>query len=107
VAASSAITVYVGDAHREVVTMTPALNVAGWTMRVRVWNSFGQLTLTKSFTWSDTGSGIGYWDLTSADTSGLPAGAYWRAVERVDAGAEDTISCGPVTVLGKPPLPLE
>ena len=78
-------------------TMTPPLDITGWTLSFKVANTLGgTVQFTKSATIVDAPQGKFRVTIASADTASLAVGRYVWDCRRTDAGNRATVADGSI-----------
>jgi hypothetical protein len=98
---------YLGEDVTLTVTMSPAVNITGWSLAFTVKRAYGDAaallskTTAAGITITDAANGVFRVTLASADTNNatVGAGAYVYDVQRTDSGFRTVLCLGTLTVL--------
>jgi hypothetical protein len=99
------IAFYQGEDVTLTVTMTPATNITGWTLRFSLKKQYADAAalITKSsgagLTITDAANGVFKVTLTSADSAALDLGNYVYDIQRIDSSSRTVLTIGNLTIL--------
>lgn len=92
-AGNDTITIYRGEDVDLDFTMSPVVNVSGWTIAFNV-KSASSILVTKAGSVTDGAAGEMQVSLSDAETDPLVPGTYLYDLWRTDAGAERALAVG-------------
>jgi hypothetical protein len=100
-------TIYKGEDVSLNFTMSPVVNITGWTITftVRKESLTGSVILTSDGTVVSGPSGTFSVPIAAAQTSGVKPGEYAWDVWRVDVDSAALIAYGDITISGSPRIP--